>query len=93
MVVEAVLEKMELKVEVFRQLDNICLPETIFATNTSTMSPTEIGAQTTRPGKFIAMHFFNPVHNMKIVEVIRGLDTSDDTFMFIKLCQKIQIKK
>lgn len=84
LVVEAVLEKMELKVEVFKQLDNICPRETIFATNTSTMSPTEIGAQTTRPDKFIAMHFFNPVHKMKLIEVIKGLDTSDDTFLFIK---------
>lgn len=78
-VVEAVLENIDLKIEVFRQLDEICRPETILATNTSTMSPTEIGAQTKRPDKVIAMHFFNPVHKMKLVEIIRGLDTSDDT--------------
>src|SRR5699024_1954833 len=51
----------------------------ILATNTSTMSPTEIGAQTSRPDKVLAMHFFNPVHKMKLIEVIRGLDTSDET--------------
>ncbi len=79
LVVEAVLEKMELKIEVFQKLDKICRPDTILATNTSTMSPTEIGAQTSRPDKVVAMHFFNPVHKMKLIEVIRGLETSDET--------------
>lgn len=78
-VVEAILEDIELKVQVFQQLDNICKPEAILATNTSTMSPTEIGAQTSRADKVIAMHFFNPVHKMKLIEVIRGLETSDET--------------
>src|SRR5699024_5651463 len=79
LVVEAVLEKIDLKIDIFQQLDKICRPETILATNTSTMSPTEIGAQTSRPDKVIAMHFFNPVHKMKLIEVIRGLETSDET--------------
>ncbi|MFC2949688.1 3-hydroxyacyl-CoA dehydrogenase [Virgibacillus sediminis] len=79
LVVEAVLEKIDLKINIFQQLDEICLPHAILATNTSTMSPTEIGAQTSRPDKVIAMHFFNPVHKMKLIEVIRGLDTSEET--------------
>jgi len=79
LVVEAVLEKMDVKIDVFQKLDNICGSETILATNTSTMSPTEIGAQTSRPDKVVAMHFFNPVHKMKLIEVIRGLETSDET--------------
>lgn len=78
-VIEAVFELMELKVEIFKQLDKICPKHTILATNTSTMSPTEIGAQTTRPDKCIAMHFFNPVHKMKLIEIIKGLETSDET--------------
>ncbi|WP_042355484.1 3-hydroxyacyl-CoA dehydrogenase [Bacillus rubiinfantis] len=78
-VIEAVFELMELKVEVFKQLDKICPSHTLLATNTSTMSPTEIAAQTSRPEKCIAMHFFNPVHKMKLIEIIRGLETSDET--------------
>lgn len=79
LVIEAVLEKMDLKIEIFKQLDDICPKHTILATNTSTMSPTEIGAATSRPEQCIAMHFFNPVHKMKLIEIIRGLDTSDET--------------
>lgn len=79
LVVEAVFESMELKSDVFKQLDHICPEHTILATNTSTMSPTEIAAQTSRPDKCIAMHFFNPVHKMKLIEIIRGLETSDET--------------
>ncbi|MFJ7973599.1 3-hydroxyacyl-CoA dehydrogenase [Psychrobacillus sp. NPDC096389] len=84
LVIEAVLEKIDLKIEVFQKLDRICKPEAVLATNTSTMSPTEIGAQTSRPAKVIAMHFFNPVHKMKLIEVVRGLDTSDETVAFVK---------
>jgi 3-hydroxybutyryl-CoA dehydrogenase len=84
LVIEAVLEKIELKIDIFKQLDSICPPETILATNTSTMSPTEIGAQTSRPDKVVAMHFFNPVHKMKLIEVIRGLETSDETVRVVK---------
>ncbi|WHY61548.1 3-hydroxyacyl-CoA dehydrogenase [Cytobacillus firmus] len=84
LVIEAVLEKIELKIDIFKKLDIICSPETILATNTSTMSPTEIGAQTSRPDKVVAMHFFNPVHKMKLIEIIRGLETSDDTVRIVK---------
>lgn len=84
LVIEAVLEKMNLKIEIFQKLDGICKPEAVLATNTSTMSPTEIGAQTKRPDKVVAMHFFNPVHKMKLIEVIRGLETSDETVRFVK---------
>lgn len=83
LVVEAVLEKMDVKIPVFKKLDEICKPDTVLATNTSTMSPTEIGAQTSRPDKVIAMHFFNPVHKMKLIEVIRGLETSDKTVNYV----------
>ena len=79
-VIEAVLESMELKVDIFQKLDRLCKAETVLATNTSTMSPTEIGASTDRADRCIAMHFFNPVHKMKLVEIIRGLDTSDQTY-------------
>jgi 3-hydroxybutyryl-CoA dehydrogenase len=78
-VIEAVFELMELKVDIFKQLDRICPEHTILASNTSTMSPTEIAAQTSRPEKCIAMHFFNPVHKMKLIEIVRGLETSDET--------------
>jgi 3-hydroxybutyryl-CoA dehydrogenase len=78
-VIEAVYELMELKVDIFKQLDRICPEHTILASNTSTMSPTEIAAQTSRPEKCIAMHFFNPVHKMKLIEIVRGLETSDET--------------
>ncbi|PTY76456.1 3-hydroxybutyryl-CoA dehydrogenase [Heyndrickxia sporothermodurans] len=79
LVIEAVFELMELKIEMFKKLDAACPTHTILATNTSTMSPTEIAAQTSRPDQCVAMHFFNPVHKMKLIEVVRGLDTSDDT--------------
>lgn len=79
LVIEAVLEKMDLKLEIFGKLDGWCKPEAVLATNTSTMSPTEIAARTGRPDRCIAMHFFNPVHRMKLVELIRGLETTDET--------------
>nr|WP_270182369.1 3-hydroxyacyl-CoA dehydrogenase NAD-binding domain-containing protein [Alkalihalobacillus sp. CinArs1] len=79
LVIEAVLEIMELKTSIFKQLDEMTPDHTILATNTSTMSPTEIAAQTSRPEKCIALHFFNPVPRMKLIEVICGLETSDDT--------------
>lgn len=84
LVIEAVIEKMEVKMNVFKELDRICPPHTILATNTSTMSPTEIGAQTSRPGKCVAMHFFNPAHKMKLVEIVRGLDTTNETYEKVK---------
>jgi len=79
LVIEAVPEQLALKQELFTRLDKLCPPDTVFATNTSTLSPSEIGSVTRRPHKVIAMHFFNPVHLMKFVEVIRSLDTADDT--------------
>jgi 3-hydroxybutyryl-CoA dehydrogenase len=79
LVIEAVLEVMELKVGIFKQLDEYAPKHAILATNTSTMSPTEIGAQTNRPPQCIALHFFNPVPKMKLIEVICGLETSEET--------------
>ena len=78
-VIEAVLEDLDLKKTVFRQLDEMCRPEVILASNTSSMSLTEIASATKRPDKVCGMHFFNPVPLMKLVEVIRGYGTSDET--------------
>ncbi len=72
LVIEAVLEDIKLKKEIFSELNAICKPETIFATNTSSLSITEISASSGRPGRFIGMHFFNPAPVMKLVEVIKG---------------------
>jgi 3-hydroxybutyryl-CoA dehydrogenase len=79
LVIEAVLELMDLKIEIFKQIDQFAPPHAILATNTSTMSPTEIAAQTSRPERCIALHFFNPVPKMKLIEVICGLETSEET--------------
>jgi len=79
-VVEAVFEKYEIKQEIFRELDQICRPEVILASNTSSISITKIAANTKRPDKVIGMHFFNPVPMMKLVEIIRGLATSTETY-------------
>lgn len=84
LIVEAILEKMEIKKSVFGELDTICKPETIFASNTSSLSITEIASATKRQDKFIGMHFFNPATVMKLIEVIRGAHTSDETFETIK---------
>ncbi|MGD0662492.1 MAG: 3-hydroxyacyl-CoA dehydrogenase family protein [Syntrophorhabdales bacterium] len=78
-VVEVILEKMDLKKQVFKQLDEITSKDAILATNTSSMSVTEIATATGRPDKVVGMHFFNPVPLMRLVEVIRGLRTSDET--------------
>ncbi|RLC85935.1 MAG: 3-hydroxybutyryl-CoA dehydrogenase [Chloroflexi bacterium] len=78
-VVEAVVENLEIKKRVFAELDECTRPEVILATNTSSISITELGAVTNRPDKVIGMHFMNPVPLMKLVEVIRGLVTSDET--------------
>ncbi len=72
LIVEAIAEDMEIKKEIFRTLDRICKPEAILATNTSSLSITEVAAVTNRPGRVIGMHFFNPVPAMKLVEVIKG---------------------
>ena len=78
-VIEAVPEEMELKLEIFGRLDERCPERAVLATNTSTMSPTEIAAATSSPERCIAMHFFNPAHKMKLVELVRGLETADET--------------
>jgi 3-hydroxybutyryl-CoA dehydrogenase len=79
-VIEAATEKFEIKTEIFRDLDRITRPEVILASNTSSISITKLGAVTKRPEKVIGMHFFNPVPVMKLVEVIRGLATSQESF-------------
>jgi len=79
-VFEAIIERTDIKAELYKKLDKICQPECVFATNTSGLSITEIAAATSRSDKFVGMHFFNPVPVMKLVEVIRGYDTSDKTF-------------
>ena len=76
LVIEAAVEDMELKKAIFAELDKICKPETIFATNSSSLSITEIAASTSRPAQFIGMHFFNPADRMALVEVIKGQLTS-----------------
>jgi len=83
-VVEAATEKFEIKAEIFRLLDRITAPEAILASNTSSISITKLGALTKRPDKVIGMHFFNPVPVMKLVEVIRGLATSQETFDVVR---------
>lgn len=80
LVIEAIPEIMELKLEIFSKLDRYCLPDTILASNTSTMSITEIASATNRPNKVIGLHFFNPVHMMKLVEIINALETSEETY-------------
>ena len=67
-----------------KRLRNLHQQHAILATNTSTMSPTEIGATTKKPDQFVAMHFFNPVHRMKLIEIIRGMDTSDETVEIVR---------
>jgi len=80
LVVEAATEKFEIKTQIFRELDEVLRPEAILASNTSSISITKLGALTKRPDRVIGMHFFNPVPVMKLVEVIRGLATSQPTF-------------
>jgi 3-hydroxybutyryl-CoA dehydrogenase len=81
LVIEAVPEDMALKQDLFKSLDACCPAHTILATNTSSMSVTEIGAATQRQDKIIGLHFFNPVHLMKLVEIICGLETSEETYL------------
>lgn len=84
LVVEAIVENMEIKKKVFGNLDKICKPSCILASNTSSLPITEIAAATQRPEQVIGMHFMNPVPVMKLVEIIRGLATSDETFAVVK---------
>jgi 3-hydroxybutyryl-CoA dehydrogenase len=83
-VIEAATEKFEIKSEIFRDLDRICRPEVLLASNTSSISITRLAAVTKRPGKIIGMHFFNPVPVMKLVEVIRGLATEQETYETVR---------
>ena len=98
-VIEAVLEDLELKKRVFAELDRLCRPEVIFTSNTSSMSITEIAAATGRPERVAGMHFFNPAPLMKLVEVIRGFQTADETIQIVTdLARKmgkepVQVKK
>jgi 3-hydroxybutyryl-CoA dehydrogenase len=79
LVIEAVPENIELKVEIFSKLDRLTPPHAILASNTSSLSITEMAAATTRPTQVVGMHFFNPVHRMKLLEVVRALETTDGT--------------
>jgi len=94
-VIEAVPEVMDIKKKVFAELDKVCPEHTIFASNTSALSISEMGAATKRPQKMIGMHFFSPAHIMKLVEIIPGLDTSqetvDDVVMFTESLRKIAV--
>lgn len=78
-IIEAIIENLELKRETFQTLNKVCGPNTLFASNTSSLSITEMGAVSGRPDRFLGLHFFNPVPLMKLVEVVRGLNTSNDT--------------
>lgn len=84
LVIEAAPENMEMKKTLFKELDSICKPNTILATNTSSLSITDLAAATKRPQRVIGMHFMNPVPVMPLVEIIRGIATSDDTLACIK---------
>ena len=89
-IVEAVFEKFEVKEKVFKELDLLCSPETILASNTSSISITKLGAATKRPHKVVGMHFMNPVPLMKLVEVIRGFATDEETVnTVVTLAQKL----
>jgi 3-hydroxybutyryl-CoA dehydrogenase len=83
-IVEAASERLEVKSELFRDLDRVCRPEVVLASNTSSISITKLAATTSRADRVIGMHFFNPVPIMKLVEIVRGLATSDQTFQTVK---------
>lgn len=89
-VIEAIAENVELKLKTFRELDQVCKPQALLCSNTSSISITKIAAATKRPDKVAGMHFMNPVPLMKLVEGIRGLQTSDDTFATVaQLAEKL----
>ena len=88
LVVEAAIENLDIKKSIFAELDSLCKPETILASNTSSISITAIAAATKRPEKVLGMHFFNPAPAMKLVEVIRGARTNDETFQAVYGCAK-----
>ena len=89
-VIEAIPEDLELKKKIWKQLDEICPEHTIFASNTSSLMITDQASATNRPEKFVGMHFFNPAHVMKLIEVIRGAVTSDETYdVIVELSKKM----
>src|SRR2546427_1531565 len=89
-VIEAVFEKMDIKRELYAELDRLCPPDVVFASNTSSLSITEMANATKRADRVVGMHFFNPAPVMKLVEVIRGSETSDETTRLVKdLCTKL----
>ena len=96
MVIEAIIEIMEVKKQVYKELDTLCKKETIFASNTSGLSITEMASVTQRPGQVIGMHFFNPVPVMKLVELIKGFASTDETLeiakAFVEKIQKVSIE-
>ena len=92
LIIEAVIEKEDIKKKIFVELDEICDEETIFATNTSSISITRLASATKRPEQFVGMHFMNPAYKMKLVEVVRGLRTSDDTISRITAVAEIMGK-
>ncbi len=90
LVIEAIVEKLDIKLGLFGKLDEICPPDTILASNTSSLPITKLASGTKRPGKVVGMHFMNPVPMMKLVEMIRGVATSDETFdIAIELGKKL----
>ena len=90
LVIEAAVENMQIKKQIFAELDAVCGEDTILATNTSSLSITEVASATKRPDKVIGMHFFNPAPVMKLVEVIKGMATSEETFATVKeIAEKI----
>ncbi|MCI0629003.1 MAG: 3-hydroxybutyryl-CoA dehydrogenase [Acidobacteria bacterium] len=92
-VVEAVSERLDLKLAVLKEVDKLLRPEVILASNTSSISITQLAGATSRPDRFLGMHFMNPVPVMVLVEVIRGLQTSDETFQTtMTLCEKLEKK-
>ena len=84
LVIEAVTENLDIKLDIFTKLAELCPPDTIFASNTSSLPITQLAAATKRPGQFVGMHFMNPVPMMKLIELIRGIATTDETFNLIK---------
>jgi 3-hydroxybutyryl-CoA dehydrogenase len=91
LVIEAATEDLNVKLSIFKELDRFCKPEAILSSNTSSISITKIGSATHRPDKVIGMHFMNPVPVMKLVEIIRGYSTSDETnFLILELAKKLE---
>src|SRR5512140_2156133 len=83
LILEAIVENLDVKREVYKALDSLCGPETIFCSNTSSLTITEMAAATARPDRFAGLHFFNPVPVMKLVEVVKALATSEETFQTV----------